>query len=261
MIIKRKFFFILLTQFINIIFIVNLIFIAGCSKEAIHIRDLKSKLMSKVRYERKNAAKELEKIGSDKAIKALVSGLKMYSAGADQASDALVSIGVNAVPLLIDALENNDENIRANSAETLGKIGDKRAVPALIEALNHGNNINEPEHARGNVSHLCAIALGKISDKRAVNALCEALFHKSTKESYSTEHIHAARALAEIPKQFLAYGGNLTIVQINFDTSTRKLWQSWVIPGELTCYIQNSKVTKNAKERPLCLWHILEKKI
>lgn len=36
---------------------------------------------------------------------------------------------------LIDALKNSDKNIRLSAAEVLGSIGDKSAVPALVEAL------------------------------------------------------------------------------------------------------------------------------
>jgi HEAT repeat protein len=45
--------------------------------------------------------------------------------------------GANAVsvPLLISYLKEKDEGVRSGAAEALGKIGDSRAVPPLIEAL------------------------------------------------------------------------------------------------------------------------------
>jgi len=40
-----------------------------------------------------------------------------------------------AVPPLIEALRDEDSNVRRQAAETLGEIKDPAAVPPLIEAL------------------------------------------------------------------------------------------------------------------------------
>ncbi|MCM1986339.1 HEAT repeat domain-containing protein [Methanococcoides seepicolus] len=49
---------------------------------------------------------------------------------------SLVDIGEPAVEPLIQALENNNLDIRENSAITLGKIGDKRAVEPLLNLID-----------------------------------------------------------------------------------------------------------------------------
>ncbi|MEM4359193.1 MAG: HEAT repeat domain-containing protein, partial [Candidatus Bilamarchaeaceae archaeon] len=51
-------------------------------------------------------------------------------------TDEVVAIGEPAVPALIDALKDKNEDVRYGAAIALGKIGDARAVPALIDSLN-----------------------------------------------------------------------------------------------------------------------------
>ena len=63
---------------------------------------------------------------------------------------------------MINAL--NNKNILA--AEALGKLGDKRAVPALINALNDDNTT---------VQWVAAEALGKLGDKRGIPVLINAV--------------------------------------------------------------------------------------
>ena len=191
--VTRNFFFILLTQFINCICIVNSLFILGCSSEDFHIHDLKSKMKSecpsdwqkrdKWRRERSEAAEELGKINSDKAIKALVSGLKIYT-NENEASNVLVNIGSSALPILIEALENRNENIRVNVVEILGEIGDNRAVNGLCETLLR------------NTGHICvdaARALAKIGDPKATTCLRNKLDNCSAKFRYVY-----AKALTEL---------------------------------------------------------------
>jgi HEAT repeat protein len=49
--------------------------------------------------------------------------------------DELVKIGRPAVPRLIRALTDSDEEIRSNAAKSLGKIGDERAIMPLVSAM------------------------------------------------------------------------------------------------------------------------------
>jgi hypothetical protein len=51
------------------------------------------------------------------------------------AAEALVKIGTPAVPALIQALGDSDWDVRRAAAEALGAIGDPQAVPALIQTL------------------------------------------------------------------------------------------------------------------------------
>jgi HEAT repeat protein len=49
-----------------------------------------------------------------------------------------------AVPDLIATLQDDENAVRAKTAFSLGRIGDRRAVPALLEKLN-----TDPERVEG----------------------------------------------------------------------------------------------------------------
>jgi len=87
----------------------------------------------------------------------------------------------------IDALKDEDSDVREGAAEALGEIGDKRAVEPLILALKDEDWIVR-EGATG--------ALGEIGDERAVEPLTEAL----KDENYQVREA-AKKALADIQKQ------------------------------------------------------------
>jgi hypothetical protein len=55
------------------------------------------------------------------------------------AGDALVAIGGQAVPLLIDSLENGTPVAQVEAARSLALIGDTRAIPALFNAWQEGS--------------------------------------------------------------------------------------------------------------------------
>ena len=78
----------------------------------------------------------------------------------------------NAVPFLVDVLSREDlpsKYYYIRAANLLGEIGDKRAVPILIQSLKDYKS--HRRHAR----EVVAIALGNIGDKRAAPALMSAL--------------------------------------------------------------------------------------
>jgi HEAT repeat protein len=76
----------------------------------------------------------------------------------------------NAIDPLILALEKDEgAHVRASAARALGKIGDSRAVNALIAALKNKH------HWYGSVRDDAAAALGMIGDSRAVGPLIDAL--------------------------------------------------------------------------------------
>ena len=56
-----------------------------------------------------------------------------------QLVEALGAVGTPAVPLLIQALGDWDEDVCRAAAEALGAIGDPQAIPALIQALGDSN--------------------------------------------------------------------------------------------------------------------------
>jgi HEAT repeat protein len=59
------------------------------------------------------------------------------------AADALIAIGEETVPALIDVLQNNSQGARLEAARALGEIGDPRAIPALFNALDEDSAILE----------------------------------------------------------------------------------------------------------------------
>ncbi|NYB51460.1 MAG: HEAT repeat domain-containing protein [Methanobacteriaceae archaeon] len=97
-----------------------------------------------------------------------------------EAARALKKVGdERAVDALIDSLRYKSWHsdyiilsaVRENSAEALGRIGDKRAIPYLIESLE-----DDPDEE---VRLKAAWALGEIGDPEAVDALINALSDQS----------------------------------------------------------------------------------
>jgi HEAT repeat protein len=124
------------------------------------------------------------------------------TSAAGEAEDALVKIGKPSVQPLCDALKSENADVRRDAAETLGKIGDARAVEPLILAVkNQDRNggrvagagaaaaaLSEIKDARAVepfiaalkdedkvVREVAAVALGKIGDARAVEPFIAAL--------------------------------------------------------------------------------------
>lgn len=97
-----------------------------------------------------------------------------------------------AVLPLIEALNDDQSEVRANAAHTLGKIRDKRATEALIQSLKD----RDPgiEEAGGSVREYAAYALGEIGDNRATQPLIEAL---QSEEDWSAR-IEMIEALGKI---------------------------------------------------------------
>ena len=75
--------------------------------------------------------------------------------------EALVRHGAGVTELLIEQLGSEDLEIRKAAVVALGRIGDARAAPALIEALDEDAELSIP----------AADALAKIGDPRAFEAL------------------------------------------------------------------------------------------
>ena len=59
------------------------------------------------------------------------------------AGDALVAIGGEVVPQLLDLMQQRDQEVRLEAVRALAKIGDQRAVPALFEALDDSSALVE----------------------------------------------------------------------------------------------------------------------
>ncbi|MCX6686295.1 MAG: HEAT repeat domain-containing protein [Methanoregula sp.] len=82
------------------------------------------------------------------------------------AADALGSLGPDAIPSLINALNDRSVNTRLGILKALTEIRDPRAVPALIETIRDQSS---------EVKWETAIALGEIGDPQATGPLVNAL--------------------------------------------------------------------------------------
>jgi HEAT repeat protein len=81
--------------------------------------------------------------------------------------EALVRYGERVTRLLIEQLNNEELETRKAAVIALGRIGNSKAVPALVRALTDDEEL----------TIVAAGALGKIGDRRAFDALLELLGH------------------------------------------------------------------------------------
>lgn len=113
---------------------------------------------------RKRAAEALGQIGDSRAVEPLIVPLRDKSSYVHHAAiEALVKIGAPAIEPLSVVLKDEDASVRKRVAETMGQIGDDRAVESLIAVLKTDK-----------VSWVCdavAEALIQIGDRRAVKPL------------------------------------------------------------------------------------------
>lgn len=72
----------------------------------------------------------------------------------------------NAIPAILSALEDEDEDVRVVAAETLGNMRAKKAVEPLVKMLKEDT---------ADCREAAAVALGEIRDERAIAPLLEAL--------------------------------------------------------------------------------------
>ena len=135
---------------------------------------------------------DTEKLGEDVVIDG-DSDVVAYSHSVDwfekeekqYAARALGKLGdERAVPVLIDALNDDDRTLRAYVAGALGNLGDKRAVPSLISILGDEDSWVRRE---------AALALGELGDERAVDPLINAL-----NDDEGIVRLYALRALGNL---------------------------------------------------------------
>lgn len=145
---------------------------------------------------RSDAAVVLGNFEDEQAIVALIHAFKDVEDVRFEVTRSLGKLDGVAVPFLIDALKDQDGDIRRDAAFMLGGMGDERAIPALTEALKEPDEevrfhvarnlgkFKEPavpylldalkdpdEHVR----RYAAWILGVIGDERAISALENAL--------------------------------------------------------------------------------------
>ncbi len=140
------------------------------------------------------AAWALGEIGDVRAVEPLIPALEgeLSTEATLPAKGALIKIGGAAVTGLIQALKNEDSNVRERAAEVLGEIGDKRAVEPLAEALQDWDPA---------VSGAAAEALEGIGEP-AVESLFQALENPNT-EWEALKVLRNMRARRELGKNDL----------------------------------------------------------
>ena len=116
----------------------------------------------------------------------------------------LEKIGIPAVDKLIESIDTQPDTI-SQVARILGSIGDKRAIPSIIDVLNNTKN---NFYARTNAANV----LGKLGSTEAIPHLIEALKGQPNDEynSYKLSN-QAADSLAKITGQ--SFGFTLTFIR------------------------------------------------
>jgi HEAT repeat protein len=114
---------------------------------------------------RVEAAVRLGTLGNQDAVPALVEALRTDPDFfvAETVTWALVRCGAVAVEPVIALLDDGSALARARAAHALSKLGDARAVPALIDRLDRPD-----EWA---VREKCVLALGRLGGDEAIGAL------------------------------------------------------------------------------------------
>ena len=86
-------------------------------------------------------------------------------------TEAVVAIGAAAVDPLTGLLEGTDRDARVLAASLLGRVGDRRAVPALMAALSSADD---------DLAAMAASALAGLGDPRALDVLLPLFEHPHT---------------------------------------------------------------------------------
>jgi HEAT repeat protein len=93
---------------------------------------------------RQCAALSLSKRSDGRAVPALVEAMRSKDALlARLAANALACTGAEAVPALLNVLENGTQPMRLEAARALASIGDQRSIPALFKALGEDSALME----------------------------------------------------------------------------------------------------------------------
>ena len=131
------------------------------------------------------AAWALGKMKNKKAIGPLVKVLgEKNEALQKEATRALIAIGPDSVPALIEALDSPVSDVRKYAVRALGIIADKRAEEPLIRLLSDKDN---------EVAAAAALALGTAGTERSIKPLVDALG-----SSYMLTRVNASIALGQL---------------------------------------------------------------
>lgn len=123
------------------------------------------------------ASDALSKIGNERAIPPLIEALETKNNYLrSYFIQAIASFGEKGVPMLINACSSPNPMIRGNAANTLGKIGNQRAIDTLISLLSD-KEISVQKNA--------VIALNNFHDEKIMNALINTLRVETAAENRS----------------------------------------------------------------------------
>ncbi len=139
-------------------------------------------------------AQALGMIRDPSAIPLLIEALKEVNKWSSvQVAELLVRFGKEAVPALLDALQNDESvNQRIWAAQILGSIGDNSAIPVLMQRLRD----RDP-----NVRIASLEALGEIKSPLAVHSIIHILLHDPVSNVRSQAAISLGRLSDEIALQ------------------------------------------------------------
>ena len=147
---------------------------------------------------RKSAAFALGKIGSDRAVGALLKEMKA-SEEEQVRSSAAISLGKigseESIPYLIERLRDKKADVRGSAALALGMIGDETAVDPLIQVLESGNaadgRVKSVLNTNPGVRKSVALALGEIGSKDATETLINVLLNEEEAQEIRTAAVQA----------------------------------------------------------------------
>ncbi len=146
---------------------------------------------------RKEAAEALDQLGWKPTVDEAGA---WYWYAKDALKNVTSEFGSSACEPLLAALQDEQGNIRAQAAETLGKICDRKATPALIAALKDADDKVERNAIR---------ALGELGDPRSIDALIQVLNRPLGGKSEVIDALARfgdARAIVPFLREFEVYG-------------------------------------------------------
>ena len=156
---------------------------------------------------------------------------------------ALKQIGNEAIPLLIAALESNDETTASKAVDTLGAIDTPEAIAAVTAAL---------QDQRETVRDRANIALSSLKARRTLPASDSEVQHNTAQQS---EDVHQSAAIAsgENSQDFLSY-----VSSLNTDPNTNALALASVSSQMIPSIIQSLQA-KEARIRGFAVYALAEK--
>jgi hypothetical protein len=108
----------------------------------------------------------------------------------------MVQNGEQAVPAMVEGLRHDDAKVRSSCAWVLGRLRDRRTIPALQQAMNDGESGVRLEAARslvsmGDLKWSKTLIEGLDSDKKEVRYMCNETLKTATGHDFGFDHLTA----------------------------------------------------------------------